>query len=510
MVESKTTFNLMEEHPSHKYMVMTRRKHILIPCISSVNLLPNIKDLNNHHEASDKGTTELRERYAIIVMLLFYPFRSIDDLHIDDSYWKKYREVIAANGLSKKSLEVIQNIQDVSYNCSNIAKVKDELETTTIFTPHESDSKMKCKEDEVTTDVNELAEMFKQLDDTGLEDSDPNKRSLSIIGKRHTIVNQELPLHNLTLPDITNIPDGIHVGIKGIPVEKKKASNTTGKDAITSDDGKPIPDTKNDIDFCMIIDILTEAFLNQMGEDAVTCQDTTDLLKSVKDVSFESVIKEYTLDFKQSIAFEIMASSFLLKSLNVGNVSEDVLESFFDGNDEQRKSYARTLSGLRKYLIDQGGHNDLIMFLSGMGGTGKSEVIKAFVHFAKNISHAFGWKYDNDVIKITALTGAAACEIPNGRTLHSQACLSSQKISQKQKDTWVYTKMLIIDEVSFLDEDNLRKLDKHMRKLKEMDVIFGGVHMVFVGDFFKCYQSEVYLYLITTQFNLMLSIEQYF
>ena len=69
------------------------------------------------------------------------------------------------------------------------------------------------------------------------------------------------------------------------------------------------------------------------------------------------------------------------------------------------------------------------MFLSGMAGTGKSEVIKAFVYFAKNISHAFGWKCDNDVITITALTGAAACEIPNGRTLHSQAYFSSQKIS---------------------------------------------------------------------------------
>ena len=32
---------------------------------------------------------------------------------------------------------------------------------------------------EVTADVNELAEIFEQLDDTGLEDSDPNKRSLS-------------------------------------------------------------------------------------------------------------------------------------------------------------------------------------------------------------------------------------------------------------------------------------------------------------------------------------------
>ena len=45
--------------------------------------------------------------------------------------------------------------------------------------------------------------------------------------------------------------------------------------------------------------------------------------------------------------------------------------------------------------------------------------------------------------------------------------------------------MLIIDEVSFLDEDYLKKLDKHLRTLKEKDVIFGGVHVVFVGDFFQ-------------------------
>ena len=164
--------------------------------------------------------------------------------------------------MSKKSLEVIQNIQDVSYNCSNIAKVKDELETTTIFTPHESDSKMKCEENEVTTDVNELAEMFKHLDDTGLEDSDPNKRSLSIIGKRHTIVNQEIPSNNLTLPDITDIPDGISVNIKGKSVKKKRKSKTTGKETITSDDGKSVPDSKNNVGFCMIIDILTEVILN--------------------------------------------------------------------------------------------------------------------------------------------------------------------------------------------------------------------------------------------------------
>ena len=64
----------------------------------------------------------------------------------------------------------------------------------------------------------------------------------------------------------------------------------------------------------MIIDILTEVILNQIREDTVINQDTSDLVKSVKNLSFQSVIEKYTLDFKQSVAFEIMASSFLLKS----------------------------------------------------------------------------------------------------------------------------------------------------------------------------------------------------
>ena len=67
------------------------------------------------------------------------------------------------------------------------------------------------------------------------------------------------------------------------------------------------------------------------------------------------------------------------------------------------------------------------MFLSGMGGTGKSEVIKEFVTFAQGISYAFGWCYNGNTVKITALTGAAACEIPNGKTLHSQVCLGNKE-----------------------------------------------------------------------------------
>ena len=46
------------------------------------------------------------------------------------------------------------------------------------------------------------------------------------------------------------------------------------------------------------------------------------------------------------------------------------------------------------------------------------------------------------------------------------------------------TKLLVIDEVSFLHEDIVVKLDRNMRKLKENDhELYREVLVIFVGDF---------------------------
>ena len=82
-------------------------------------------------------------------------------------------------------------------------------------------------------------------------------------------------------------------------------SDITDKDTITSNDGKLVPDSKNNVAFCMIIDILTEIVLHHVRGDVVINQDTSDLVKSVQDVFFQSVIGRYTLNFKQSVAFEM-------------------------------------------------------------------------------------------------------------------------------------------------------------------------------------------------------------
>ena len=59
----------------------------------------------------------------------------------------------------------------------------------------------------------------------------------------------------------------------------------------------------------------------------------------------------------------------------------------------------------------------------------ENEVLKLFVEFARGYM-IFGWNYNTDVVKITALTGAVACQIPNGKAHHSTACLVSTRIGE--------------------------------------------------------------------------------
>ena len=91
------------------------------------------------------------------------------------------------------------------------------------------------------------------------------------------------------------------------------------------------------------------------------------------------------------------------------SVTKQSIELYFKDNEEQKCKYTNSLSALKETMKKEGGEDELVMFLSGMGGTGKSKVIKAFVHFAKGISLLFDWNYDSDTVQITALTGVTVC-----------------------------------------------------------------------------------------------------
>jgi len=136
------------------------------------------------------------------------------------------------------------------------------------------------------------------------------------------------------------------------------------------------------------------------------------------------------------------------------------------------------------------------MLLTGAAGAGKTKVFDAFKEYIKTFSTELGVDFTKETIRYTAMTGAAATEI-GGSTLHSEVAIDTSlndlltKISKKKEqsvdtliDLWKSTRMLIIDEISFATYKVIIKLNEKLCVLRENnDEIFGGLHIIFVGDF---------------------------
>jgi predicted GTPase len=94
----------------------------------------------------------------------------------------------------------------------------------------------------------------------------------------------------------------------------------------------------------------------------------------------------------------------------------------------------------------------LIMFMMGAGGSGKTKVINAVMAYAKGFCKELNYMFDKRMIVVTALTGVAATLI-NSETTHSAAKLNYKNITSEHIDEWQKAHLLIIDEISFASLD---------------------------------------------------------
>jgi ATP-dependent DNA helicase PIF1 len=145
------------------------------------------------------------------------------------------------------------------------------------------------------------------------------------------------------------------------------------------------------------------------------------------------------------------------------------------------------LSTEQLYVFNKYKQRDNI-FITGPGGVGKSALIKHIYRDAK---------CNNKEIFVTALTGCAAILLEcNARTLHSWAGIGlgnkpvNALISNIRKRpltyaNWKYTNILIIDEISMLSLKLFNKLDEIGKIIRRNNKPFGGIQLIFSGDFYQ-------------------------
>lgn len=154
-------------------------------------------------------------------------------------------------------------------------------------------------------------------------------------------------------------------------------------------------------------------------------------------------------------------------------------------NPEQRRAFA-----IVAIHEDEANGNNIMMYVGGAAGTGKSEVVKA-------IQEYFLIREKNHKLLLSASTGTAASKL-SGNTIHSLCKISinhksedegTKRLSKKNlalRTSWAPVEYLIIDEISMVSADLLGKISTTLQYAKECpDKPFGGVNVIAFGDFFQ-------------------------
>jgi ATP-dependent DNA helicase PIF1 len=128
------------------------------------------------------------------------------------------------------------------------------------------------------------------------------------------------------------------------------------------------------------------------------------------------------------------------------------------------------------------------IFITGPGGSGKSAIIRQIY------KHAYS---SSKKIYVTALTGCAAVLLNcQAKTIHSWAGigLGTQSIenlvkkiknNKFSKELWRTTQILIVDEISMLSYKLFNLLNQLGKILRNNERPFGGIQVIFSGDFFQ-------------------------
>lgn len=165
------------------------------------------------------------------------------------------------------------------------------------------------------------------------------------------------------------------------------------------------------------------------------------------------------------------------------------------------------------------------VFITGLGGTGKTELMKEYIKWHQN-------RYEEkslDYLAVTSTTGVSAILLPRGKTIHSFAGIGVGEQSAEilfknimkaftKKLKWTRVKTIIIDEVSMLSPELFEKLDYIARNIKrKIEIPFGGIQIILSGDFCQlpavkstrfCFESPLWKELIDETIYLKENMRQ--
>lgn len=421
-----------------------------------------------------------------ILTLSFVAFINLGDG--EKTFWYKFEDAVKHNALKPTKTEsfgninakdILDHIQD-RINSQKMKKCQDELSRTTVCKEGTGTGNKKRRagadeeEEAYDLDFSEIEHLFGDIVVEGeqySELSDADERKTDTIRRRGNISDESFA-----------DPPRLHESSFVSQHDDGDEENDDGDDS--SQDQVPLERK----DFHVIIEMITGVILQDGDEissdesDGIgnTSSFNLPLHLNESNLSLRAIAEEFGLtdDEKQMVSFEVMCSTFILDVINsIG--ADNVIQGFSVAMDTATLS---SIDAVKAKLKQMGAEDQLLMFLTGAGGCGKSHVIHAARKFCHRFSQAIGVIFNANSFFLTAYLGSAAA-LWGGITIHSAAHLCKKRITDDLKEEWKDVRILIIDEVSYFSLADLKNLDRKLKTLRSCAQIYGGVSIVFAGDF---------------------------
>jgi len=448
--------------------------------------------------------------------MMFYPFRTLGDLRKDNSYWNRFEEERVRHFKGKETrfwklgFEILQNIEDneMMMQSEYRMRARDPIQKATIINADEAKKQQSKDDKKAIPDISYLCDDESSYGESDVEDGECEygkqwSHKLLLDKAKHItkerLISARLASEESILKssdssqlqqgsEATNEDDNTGKEFsdwfrdKSYPTLLKLVSGTlvgvTNYNDIYDDDSVDgnSPDDKDEV-VDDDVHVITQEDIPLQEDTSSSCHIPT-LVGVARKIARQDKVK---LDKKQYIAYEIIACTFLLELINEGRDSSSMLGKYLGS---ALGSTDEDMDQLVKHLKARGGMEQLLMFLTGPAGAGKSTAVKVAQRFCFEFCAAVAVMWHDKTFLFTACSGSAAAILPGGITIHSGACMNG-KVTDKAREAWRgKVKILVIDEISYFSDNDFKKLD---RKLKDLNGVpnkpFGGQSIIFSGDF---------------------------
>ena len=168
----QVTFMNLSSHPGSKFCYLAGLQHEVIPKVSLPReKLCDIELLHINKSSVSDSAKQYREDYAKMALLMFYPFRTLDQLKKDNSYWTLFEEqrrmYFNLDGCHKnseklkfwwKGFEILQNIQDRFTLEKKLKRARDPVVLETSCRQPENSTSKKSGEENKESKIPDISE----------------------------------------------------------------------------------------------------------------------------------------------------------------------------------------------------------------------------------------------------------------------------------------------------------------------------------------------------------------